>query len=89
MDTLRLAVEIHAKIVADCTYHGSIGETSPLAVYVMRKLPGVTHIEAQCTMGFTIQPSEEAEFRLRNTMVDLARFVYHLQWSNSIDHHHH
>lgn len=59
MNVLRLAHKIHGRFTAQCTYHGSIGkETSPLAVYIIQKLPGLTYIEALSTNGVLCEPSE-------------------------------
>ena len=48
METLNLARAIHGQFVATRTYHGNIGQSSPLSVYVIEKLPGTTYIQARC-----------------------------------------
>lgn len=42
--TLDVARQIHGQIIANCTFHGKIGES--LSVYSMEKLPGIPYISA-------------------------------------------
>lgn len=43
--TLDLAREIYGDVVPACVDRGVIGPHSPLTVYVMNKIPGITYIE--------------------------------------------
>jgi hypothetical protein len=88
METLTLARAIHGQFVAGCTYHGNIGQSSPLSVYVIENLPGTTYIQARCINGVSAEPSLEAVLRQSNTVVDFARYVKlctTLGRANSID----
>ncbi len=51
MDFLHLARSIHGSVVARSTYHGNIGHSQPLSVYVIEKLPGVTYMESCLANG--------------------------------------
>jgi hypothetical protein len=61
--------------VAICTYHGNIGQSSPLSIYVIEKLPGTAYIQARCINGLSAEPSLEAASRQSNTVVGFARYV--------------
>lgn len=73
MESLNLARAIYGQLVAACTYHGSIGQTLPLSVYVIERLPGITYIEARLIYGLSTEPSSEAASRQSNTVMSLAR----------------
>ena len=75
METLNLARAIHGKFVAACIYHGNIGQSSPLSVYVIEKLPETTYIQALCINSLSAEPSLEAASLQSNTVVDFARYV--------------
>ncbi len=75
METLNLARTIHGQLVADCTYHGNIGQSSPLSVYVIDKLPGTTYVEARCIDGLSAELSLEAASRQSNTVIGFAKYV--------------
>lgn len=75
METLILARAILGLFVAACTYHGSIGQSSPLSVYVIEKLPGTTYIQARCINGLSVEPPVEAALRQSNTVEGFARYV--------------
>ena len=75
METLNLARAIHGQLVAACTYHGNIGQSSPLSVYVIEKLPGITYIQARCISGLSAEPSLEAASQQSNTVVGFARYI--------------
>ena len=76
METLKLARAIHGQVVAACTYHGNIGQSSsPLSVYVIEKLPGTTYIQARCINGLSAEPSLETASRQPNTVIGFARYV--------------
>jgi hypothetical protein len=75
MKSLSLARAIHGEIVATCVYHGEVGQPSPLSVYEMDRLPGITYIEARCRNGHSIEPSPETAFQHSSTVVDFARCV--------------
>jgi hypothetical protein len=75
METLSLAQAVHGQFVAGCTYHGNIGQSSPLSVYEMEKLPGTTYIEARCMNGLSAEPSSHEASRQSNTVVSFARYV--------------
>jgi hypothetical protein len=72
-EALDLARKICGQFVAQCTYYGTIGQSSPLAVYVIHKLPRVTYIQARCINGLSAEPSTEAILRQSNTAADFAR----------------
>jgi hypothetical protein len=59
MTTMRLARTVHPQFVPDCSYHGTIASSSPLSVYVMEEMTGITYIKARGVDR-------------RNTVVDLA-----------------
>ena len=61
--------------MAPCTYHGTIGQSSPLSVYVIDKLPGTTYIQARCMNGLSINLLSETASRHSNTVIDFARYV--------------
>ena len=74
MDFLHLARSIHGSVVASSTYHGCIGHSQPLSVYVIEKLPGVTYMESCIMNGANAKPSPEMFQRRRNTIMDFARY---------------
>lgn len=75
METLNLARAIHGQFVATCTYHGNLGQSSPLSVYVIEKLPGTTYIQARCINdSLSAELSLEAVSRQSNTVVGFARY---------------
>ncbi|KAL7893701.1 hypothetical protein HDV63DRAFT_181173 [Trichoderma sp. SZMC 28014] len=78
MVLLDLAKRVHPQFVAGCKYHGTIGQSRPLHIYEMDKLPGTTYIMARD--GSTIQPPA-ARFRQSNTTKDLAKF-FAQSWNN-------
>ena len=72
METLNLARAIHGQFIATCTYHGNIGQSSPLSVYVIEKLPGITYIQARCINdGLSAEMSLEVASRQSNTVIGL------------------
>lgn len=72
MSVMNLAQTVHSQFIADCKYHGTIGQPRPLHIYEMDKLPGVTYIMARHVS--VVQPPD-AVARQRNTATDLAKFV--------------
>ncbi|KAI1428892.1 hypothetical protein F5Y12DRAFT_730453 [Xylaria sp. FL1777] len=68
---LNLAKIVHPQFVAGYKYHGTIGESRPLHIYEMDKLPGTTYIMARDISA--VQPPD-AQLRQRNTATDLAKF---------------
>jgi hypothetical protein len=75
MDTLSLAHRIHLQTVVPVTFNNTIGdkESSPLTVYVMNRIPGVTLIEAGMINEDTEGGRLVAESRRINTIKDFAR----------------
>lgn len=82
MGTLTLARNIHPQFVAPITFHGTLGEieTSSLSVYVMKKISGMTYIEA----GFYDEST--AESRRLNTVHDFARYIISIKSNRGILH---
>ncbi|KAJ9130269.1 Mus38-like protein [Pleurostoma richardsiae] len=78
MSILSLAKAVHPQFVAGCKYHGTIGQSQPLHIYEMDKLPGTAYIMALDISS--VQPSD-AVFRQRNTTKDLAKF-FAQSWNN-------
>lgn len=72
MDIMSLAKAVHPQLVADCKYHGIIGQSRPLHIYEMDNLPGAAYIMARDISN--VQPSD-AVLRQRNTVKDFARCV--------------
>lgn len=70
---LNLAKTIHPQFVAGCKYHGTIGQSRPLHVYEMDKLPGTVYVRER--LASTVQPPD-AVSRQRNTARDFAKCVY-------------
>ncbi|KAK5660521.1 hypothetical protein OQA88_13070 [Cercophora sp. LCS_1] len=79
METMSLARANHPQFVADCKYHGTIGQSRPLHIYEMDNLPGTPYIMAR-DISATQPP--DAVLRQRNTVKDLARF-FTQSWSAS------
>lgn len=63
---ISLAKAVHPEFVASCKYLGTIGDSRPLHIYEMDKLPGIAHIMAR------IPPDDMS--RQRNTIKDFARY---------------
>ncbi|RDL31052.1 uncharacterized protein BP5553_09841 [Venustampulla echinocandica] len=75
METLNLARAIYGRFVAACTYHGNIGQSLPLSVYVIENLPGTTYVQARCINGHSVKPSLEAQSPQFNIVVGFARYI--------------
>lgn len=73
MHTMSMAKVIHPQFVASCKYLGTIGQPRPLHIYEMENLPGTAYIIAR-NISTTLLP--HAVSRQRNTVEDLARYVY-------------
>ncbi|KAI1276019.1 hypothetical protein F5Y07DRAFT_147401 [Xylaria sp. FL0933] len=71
MSIINLARLVHPEFVARCKYHGTIGQSRPLHIYEMDKLPGITYIMARHVS--VVQPLD-AVLRQRKTAADFARF---------------
>ncbi|KAI0798989.1 hypothetical protein GGR55DRAFT_702351 [Xylaria sp. FL0064] len=71
MSIINLARSVHPGFVARCKYHGTIGQSRPLHIYEMDKLPGTTYIMARHVS--VVQPPD-AVLRQRKTAADFARF---------------
>ncbi|KAL7930332.1 hypothetical protein V8C35DRAFT_330514 [Trichoderma chlorosporum] len=82
MVLLDLAEAVHPQFVAGCKYHGTIGQSRPLHIYEMDKLPGTTYIIARDSSA--IQPPE-AMFRQRNTTKDLANHCCLVEFRSKLD----
>lgn len=63
METVNLARAIYGQFVPACTYQGTIGQSSPLSVYVIEKCPGSAYIQARCIDGLSLEPSLEEASR--------------------------
>lgn len=72
MNIMSLAKAVHPQFVAGCQYHGAIGQSQPLHIYEMDKLPGTTYIMARDISS--VQPPD-AVSRQRRTVNDLARWA--------------
>ncbi|RSL75721.1 hypothetical protein CEP52_017830, partial [Fusarium oligoseptatum] len=81
MKLLALARDTHGTVVANCVYYGTIGQSMPLHVYVMEKLPGVPYIQVQPSPGPGRPMSPAAASRVINTVTDFARF-FASSWMN-------
>ncbi|KAI1121213.1 hypothetical protein F5Y10DRAFT_272320 [Nemania abortiva] len=68
---ISLATTAHPQFVTSCKYHGTIGQSRPLHVYEMEKLPGATYVMAR---NVSIPQPPDAAFRQRNTATDFAKF---------------
>ncbi|KAI0526429.1 hypothetical protein F5B22DRAFT_585713 [Xylaria bambusicola] len=66
-----LAKTIHPQLIADCKYHGTIGQSQPLHIYEMNKLPGTNYITARPA---SVEQSPAAVARQQNTAAHLAKF---------------
>ncbi|KAJ5927857.1 hypothetical protein N7466_006813 [Penicillium verhagenii] len=73
MRNIGLAKAIHSEFVASCEYLGIIGNSQPLHIYEMDKLPGTPHIMAH------ISPDDMSQNS--NAIRDLARF-FAQSWNN-------
>ncbi|KND87491.1 hypothetical protein TOPH_07899 [Tolypocladium ophioglossoides CBS 100239] len=51
---LDLAQRIHGQLVAAYTFHGRVGQSSPLTIYSMEKLPGTPYVSAQSRYYFAL-----------------------------------
>ena len=67
MGNISLAKAIHPEFVASCKYLGSMGDSRPVYIYEMERLPGTAHIMAR------IPPDDMS--RQRNTIKDFARYA--------------
>ncbi|GAW20099.1 hypothetical protein ANO14919_095950 [Xylariales sp. No.14919] len=79
MSVINLAQTVHSRFIAGCKYHGTIGQSRPLHIYEMDKLPGATYIMARHVS--VVQPPDSAA-RQRNTATDLAKF-FAQSWNHS------
>ncbi|KAI1346789.1 hypothetical protein F5Y01DRAFT_308014 [Xylaria sp. FL0043] len=61
-------------------YHGTIGQSRPLHIYEMDKLPGTTYIMARHVS--VVQPPD-AVLRQRKTAANFAKFIYHFPNASS------
>lgn len=75
MDLLTLARATHGIIVPNCVYRGTIGQPTPLPVYVMDKLPGVPYSQVQPSPSPGRPMSPAAASRVINTVTDFARLL--------------
>ena len=74
MELVRRARGIYGAFVADCTYHGPVGQSPSLLVYVMEKLPGEPYIQNRPTpKDGLLSPAEES--RTVATVMGFARLV--------------
>ena len=73
-DLLRLARSVHGDLVASTIYHGSIGPSPPLSIYVIEKLPGITYMEYSIADDMNTVLSTETTNRLEITIMSLARY---------------
>ena len=73
MQAVSLAKPVHPQFVPSCKYHGTLGQSRPLHIYKMENLPATAYIIARNI--FTTRPPD-AVSQQRNTMEDLARYVY-------------
>jgi hypothetical protein len=64
LEILNLSQRIHVQFVANYDYHGTIGSSLPLSVYVMNRIHGITYIEFRCANDVTTEMS-------MNTVMDL------------------
>jgi hypothetical protein len=72
---LDLARQVHGQVVADYTFHGKIGQSSPLSVYSMEMLPGVPYVSAQSRYRKPAGTSLEVGSQHSNTVADYAMYV--------------
>ncbi|KAK5629545.1 hypothetical protein RRF57_005260 [Xylaria bambusicola] len=79
MSVIDLAKTIHPQLVADCKYHGTIGQSRPLHIYEMNKLPGTAYIMAHHA---SVEQPPDAMARQQNTATDLAKF-FAQSWNHS------
>ena len=66
-EILDLAQQIHGKLVPAYTYYGHIGQSSPLSIYVIERVPSIPYIQAQFDY-LTLHHS--------NTVSDFAMYAY-------------
>lgn len=69
---LDLARQIHGQLVAAYTFHGRVGQASPLAVYSMEKLPGTPYVSAQSRYCKPSGTSLQTNSQHSQTVVDFA-----------------
>ncbi|KAL3587855.1 hypothetical protein FPOAC2_13754 [Fusarium poae] len=74
MQILELARQIHGQLVAAYTFHGQVGQASPLSIYAMEKLPGTPYVSAQSRYCKPIGTSLQANSQHSKTIVDFALY---------------
>lgn len=74
MELVKRARDTYGAFVADCTYHGPVGQSPSLLVYVMEKLPGEPYIQNRPTpKDGQLSPAEDS--RTVATVMGFARLV--------------
>ena len=72
-EILDLARQVHGQVVAAYTFHGQIGQSSPLSIYLMEKLPGTPYVSAQSRYCKPAGTSLQKELQQHSkTVVDFA-----------------
>ncbi|GAB0139111.1 hypothetical protein EsDP_00007326 [Epichloe bromicola] len=71
---LDLARQIHGRLVAAYTFHGQVGQASPLAIYSMEKLPGTPYVLAQSEYCKPNGTSLQASSQHSRTIADFALY---------------
>lgn len=70
---LDLARQIHGELVAAYTFHGHIGQASPLSIYSMKKLPGTPYVSARSRYSKPVGTALQTNSQHTKTVVDFAR----------------
>ncbi|KAI3340635.1 hypothetical protein F4824DRAFT_496922 [Ustulina deusta] len=58
MSVINLAQTVHSQFIAGCKYHGTIGQSRPLHIYEMDKLPGATFFAQSWNHSQQLLPGE-------------------------------
>lgn len=81
-EIVALAREIYGSLAPNASFHGQLGEDGkdPLFVYVMNRIPGISHLDFVLTNGFPENSDDNFLWR-KTLMSDVARLWFSLRLS--------